>query len=171
MSDEIILGADHDARLQESKERRRRQLIRLVPLLACLAFLVYGFSTNFIPSESMQPALKPGDHILTMREWLAYPLGRMPARGDIILFRAPESMASQDGEEADYGTAGAAEDDTSNPLEKLRGLGVDVLIKRVVGLPGDTVLIRGNDIYINGKKYIENYETVPVGPLDLTDYR
>ena len=31
------------------------------------------------------------------------------------------------------------------------------LIKRVIGLPGDTVLIRDNTLYINGEVYVENY--------------
>src|SRR5437588_9791049 len=108
MENEITLDADHDARLREFKERRRRQLIRLVPLLACLVFLVYGFNTNFIPSESMEPNLKPGDHILTMREWLAYPFGQMPARGDVILFRAPQSLEADGDDADDSGAAGAA---------------------------------------------------------------
>lgn len=31
------------------------------------------------------------------------------------------------------------------------------LIKRVIGLPGDTISIRDNTLYINGEVYIENY--------------
>lgn len=31
------------------------------------------------------------------------------------------------------------------------------LIKRVIGLPGDTVAIRDNTLYINGEIYVENY--------------
>ena len=31
------------------------------------------------------------------------------------------------------------------------------LIKRVIGLPGDTVSIRDNTLYINGEVYVENY--------------
>ena len=31
------------------------------------------------------------------------------------------------------------------------------LIKRVIGLPGDTISIQNNKVYINGEVYIENY--------------
>lgn len=31
------------------------------------------------------------------------------------------------------------------------------LIKRVIGLPGDTISIRDNTLYINGELYVENY--------------
>ena len=31
------------------------------------------------------------------------------------------------------------------------------LIKRVIGLPGDTVSIRDNTLYVNGEVYVENY--------------
>ena len=31
------------------------------------------------------------------------------------------------------------------------------LIKRVIGLPGDTIQIKDNQVYINGEKYQEDY--------------
>ena len=33
----------------------------------------------------------------------------------------------------------------------------EYLIKRVIGLPGDTISIQNNKVYINGEVYIENY--------------
>ena len=38
----------------------------------------------------------------------------------------------------------------------------DYYIKRVIGLPGETVQIKGNDIYINGKIIKENYGKDPM---------
>jgi len=35
-------------------------------------------------------------------------------------------------------------------------------IKRIIGLPGETVQIVGNDIYINGKLIEENYGNEPI---------
>lgn len=144
--------------------RRLRRLKIMFPFLLVLVFLVYAFTTNFIPSESMEPTIKPGDHILTMRPWLAYPGGRMPERGDIVVFNLPKE---QDPE------AGAAQEQTD--VQGNQGLyrygffkmpPGDILIKRVIGLPGETVQLRGNTVYINGKKLIENYKTVPVSFLD-----
>lgn len=38
----------------------------------------------------------------------------------------------------------------------------DYYIKRVIGLPGETVQIKGEDIYINGEKLEENYGKDPI---------
>ncbi|WP_154517642.1 signal peptidase I [Velocimicrobium porci] len=35
-------------------------------------------------------------------------------------------------------------------------------VKRVIGLPGETIQIKGNDIYINGKKIEEHYGKDPI---------
>ena len=37
----------------------------------------------------------------------------------------------------------------------------EVLIKRVIGLPGDKVLLKGNTVYINGRILKESYKTIP----------
>jgi len=103
----------------------------LLPLLLVLAFLAWGFTTNYIPSASMEPTLHPGDHILTMRAWLAYPGGRMPARGDIVTFVPPPQ---------------ALEGDTTSK----RTIRPEVWIKLVVGLPGEAVWIVNGRVLING---------------------
>ncbi len=114
-----------------AEKRRLRRLSILLPLLFLLAFLAWGFTTNYIPSRSMEPTLREGDHILTMRAWLAYPRGRMPARGDIITFVPPELALMLEPEED-------------------RSLRPEVWIKRVVGLPGETIWIFGGQVYVNG---------------------
>lgn len=40
--------------------------------------------------------------------------------------------------------------------------GKETWIKRVIGTPGDTVLIQDGEIYINGKQLIESNETIPL---------
>lgn len=119
-----------------SKDRERRRLLRLriiLPFLFALALLAWAFTTNYIPSYSMAPTLKPGDHILTMRAWLAYPRGRMPARGDIVTFLPPDAALLTDG-----------------PPEKQLLKRPEVWIKRVVGLPGEMIWIVGGRVFING---------------------
>lgn len=136
---------------KERNERRLRRLKILFPFLLLLVFLVYAFTTNYIPSESMLPTLKPGDHILTMRTWLAYPFKRMPARGDIIVFVLPKEQEEEGGEPPggpEEGEAGGGR----SPIGIFRKPKGDILIKRVVGLPGESVQIKGDAIYINGRK-------------------
>lgn len=143
---------------------RQKKMKRLLPLLIVLAFLVCGFNTSFIPSASMLPTLKVGDHIIEMRTWLAYPMGRMPARGDIILFHLPAELDDQ-ALSSNSDQAQANSDTVNNgktPLQKLSDLRNDILIKRVIGLPGDTVQVLDNDVYVNGKKLIEKHQIVPV---------
>jgi len=117
-------------------ERERKRLLRLrilLPVLVALAFLAWGFTTNYIPSHSMEPTLRPGDHILSMRAWLAYPGGRLPGRGDIITFIPPDEAIEQEG--------------PPPPKALVRP---EVWIKRVIGLPGEVVFIVGGRVFING---------------------
>lgn len=128
-------------------ERYQRRLWMIFPFLLVLIFLVYGFTTHFIPSPSMEPTIKVGDHILVMRSWLAYPFGRMPARGDIITFVIPLSRLGEgESEEEARGRVKVS------PLFSEPRKGEDLLIKRVAGLPGETIQIVGRDLFINGKK-------------------
>jgi signal peptidase I len=143
-------------------------------LLMFLVVLMLMFASDFIPSKSMQPTLEPGDHILALRAWIAYPNSSMPSRGDIITFRIP--VAQLDGQDAQ--PPPAPDPSTQDPnadgaTDKANFAGffqshakTEVLIKRVIGLPGDKVLLKGNVVYINGKILKENYKTVPADVED-----
>lgn len=149
-----------EAVVKEVKVARFRKRFRMwvtLPFLLFLLLILTGFSFHFIPSESMEPNLMPGDNILTMRSWLAYSLGRSPARGNVVVFSLPPEQAKR--AEFALGTGGdAAEGKSKKP---------DILIKRIVGLPGETVQIRGNDVYINGQKLQEDYSIEPLAEFDL----
>lgn len=163
----------HEVTTVRARQRKPRQLI-LLTLLTLAVSVAAGFKHNFIPSASMEPNLRPGDHILTMREWLAYPFGAMPSRGDIIVFRMPDA---ENGDEADApanGEVGAAtrSNDTEQADEEaqenqqslpfhLGGSKSEVLIKRVVGLPGDLVQLKNNQLLINGQPVQEDYKLLP----------
>jgi signal peptidase I len=134
--------------VDKRRGKRIRTKIALAILLPLVA-LVYIYDTELIPSESMLPKLKPGDQILTMRAWIAYPRGAMPARGDIILFHTSSTEAGK-----------AADKDGQKSHRKLgvfRNEG-DILIKRVVGLPGETIEFHGDDVLVNGRKLERDYE-------------
>lgn len=143
----------------KSRDGKRRYWPWLAALLA-LVTIIFVFSTDLIPSESMEPTLRPGDQILTMRAWVAYPFGRIPSRGDVVIFHAPDSAKAAEQTPSIAGTAQAA---TGSPVEHklaaLRSRG-DLLIKRVVGLPGETVQVQGDGVYINGRKLATDYETM-----------
>ncbi len=99
-------------------------MIIAIAVVLALVLRLYVIQTFFIPSGSMIPTLQIGDRILVNK--LAYRLHGV-GRGDIIVFRAPPRVA-----------AACETNDTD-------------LVKRVIGLPGETISDRGGTVYINSK--------------------
>jgi signal peptidase I len=150
-----------------------RALIELPVLLViavAVAFVLKTFVAQayYIPSESMEPQLDVGDRVIVSK--LAYDL-HDPNRGDIIVFSSPEPSTKR----GDNPVVGFLKD-------VAEGVGVkapddDVLIKRVIGLPGETVEGKGGHVFINGQQLVEPYlpkgvatedfpaTTVPAGAL------
>ncbi|MEW9570567.1 signal peptidase I [Rhodanobacter sp. Si-c] len=106
-----------------------------------------------IPSGSMMPTLDVGDFILVNK--FAYGL-RLPAfntkfldlgepkRGDVVVFRFPGFLCRDaSGKLVRSGDMSCADPQAPVPSQNW--------IKRVIGLPGDTVEIQGSDLLINGK--------------------
>jgi signal peptidase I len=63
----------------------------------------------------------------------------MPKRGDIVVFTRPDDPPSLD----DPSNSDAHDSDTN-------------LIKRVIGLPGDRLEVKGRSVYINGSVFSED---------------
>jgi len=127
-----------------------------LPVLVVLAFVValliktFFIQAFYIPSESMEPTLMPGDRVLVQK--ISYYF-RDPKRGDIIVFEDPKPGSGQH-----RGIIGGFFH------WMFQGLGVqkpanEDFIKRVIGLPGDTVWAKGGYVYVNGVKLIEPYLT------------
>ena len=95
--------------------------VKILLAAAAIAFVLNTFviANSYIPSGSMENTIMTGDRIIGSR--LSYAFGAQPQRGDIVLF-----------------------DHKAEPgKDKTR------LVKRIIGLPGETVDIRDNQIYIN----------------------
>lgn len=119
-------------------------------ILIVIAAVVLAYAIQFlavkpyqIPSPSMVPTLKVGDRILVNR--LPHRLGQRPGRGAIVVFNPPE----------------CAGDGKDRPATRCAGPTLDqsdtTFVKRVVGLPGETVQVRGEIVYIDGKPLSEPY--------------
>ena len=111
---------------------RRRQGLEWLVLVACslgVALLVRAFLIQafYIPSESMVPTLHKDDRVLVNK--LSYKLHDIH-RGDIVVFEAPPGTATSE---------------------------VKDLIKRVIGLPGESIQGRDGNIYIDGRLIDEPY--------------
>jgi signal peptidase I len=108
------------------------ETIQILVLALALAFVIRTFvaEPRYIPSESMLPTLEVGDRALV--EKLSY-YTHPPQRGDIVVFIPPPQLQEQ-------------------------GYGVDqAFIKRVIGLPGDTVAVTHGSVYVNDRLIIEPY--------------
>jgi signal peptidase I len=107
-------------------------------------FLIQPF---WIPSESMMPTLEVNDRVMVNKLSLRF---SEPERGDVVVFRDP---AEPDVEES------IPEAVVRSVLEAIgvRTRGADDLIKRVIGLPGETVEIEGNRVHIDGVPLSEPY--------------
>ncbi|HXJ14344.1 MAG TPA: signal peptidase I [Candidatus Limnocylindrales bacterium] len=104
-----------------------------------LAFMLINGTlgqARVIPSGSMENTLLIGDHLIMSR--IGYdagipftnvhiPLWRDPKRQQIVIFKPPFDPAQPD------------------------------YVKRVIGLPGETVDVRDGGVWINGKRLAENY--------------
>jgi signal peptidase I len=124
--------------------------VAIVLAIALKLFVVQAFS---IPSASMAPTLLEGDRIIVCR--FCVRLDQVD-RGDVIVFEG------QDGASPDRGIVGGA-------LHWLgETLGVadpphEDFVKRVAGLPGDTVEIdRAGQLFVDGRLVEEPYLRQPV---------
>jgi signal peptidase I len=120
----------------------------------------------FIPSASMEPQLQEGDRVLVSRT--AYRL-HDPRRGDIVVFPAPDAPPDDDGLLERWG---------KDALEAvaLRQPGDDELIKRVIGLPGETISAQDGRVVVDGRLVVEPYlpdglETADFGPVAVPEGR
>lgn len=121
--------------------RRLRDAAEVLALTVVLALGVKTFVVDavHVPSASMEDTLLPGDFLLVNKfvygpctphympltgsrlPVLRLPAPGSPARGDVIVFYAPDGIPPR------------------------------LYVKRLIGLPGDTVMFRGGVLFVNGR--------------------
>ncbi len=104
----------------------------LLIILALRSFIVAPFN---IPSESMQPRLLIGDYLLVAKWPFGYSRYSLP--GDVPLL--PRRFFAQQPDRGDVVVFKAPPDNETD------------YIKRVIGLPGDTVRLQNGIVSLNGK--------------------
>jgi signal peptidase I len=120
------------ARAPAPASQRRREALAGFATVAAAATAAFALRARVaepyrVLGPSMLPTLEPDDLVAGNKLAYAMPPSRPPGRGDVVVFRS-SAIAP---------TGGGA------PLP-------DVLVKRVVGLPGDRIRMRGNVPVING---------------------
>ncbi|MGK7957697.1 MAG: signal peptidase I [Crocosphaera sp.] len=106
------------------------ELTQTVVTAVILAFGIRTFvaEARYIPSSSMEPTLEINDRLII--EKLSYHF-REPVRGDVVVFNPTEALKAQDFH--------------------------DAFIKRIIGLPGETVEVKGGKVYVDGEEITEKY--------------
>lgn len=116
----------------------------LVTLSQTTPSLTDAFEVRYIPSKAMSPTLQVNDRVLIDK--LAYSPGS-PERGDLVVFKPTENILRD------------------NPSLK------EPMIMRIIGLPKETVEVKGTKVYINNQpleeKYIAQKPQYRFGPVTV----
>lgn len=173
----------HDARgpapqaevAAEGGTRKKRGFFAELPILILIAFVLalllktFLVQAFFIPSSSMEPTLDIGDRVLVNK--LAYDL-RDPRRGELVVFTEQ--------------TEGAAERSIGERIVGFLSSGLGVarpderdFIKRIIGLPGETIEMRDGVVRIDGEPlpeattteggYLSAVDQTEFGPVEVPD--
>lgn len=106
------------------------EFVQSIVLALSVFVLLYLFvaQPNEVKGTSMEPNFENGEYLLTDK--LSYQLGK-PQRGDVVVFKAPPSEPCA-ADECEY-------------------------IKRIIGVPGDKVMVKGGQVYLNGQQLKEPF--------------
>ena len=139
-----IDGANKRSAIDPVRQRIEHEIVAWF-WVALVFMLINGTigQARVIPSGSMENTMLVGDHLIMSR--IGYdvgvpftnwhvPLWRNPHRQQVIIFKPPFAPNTTD------------------------------LIKRTIGLPGDTIELRGGAVYVNGVKLHETYAVGPSEP-------
>jgi signal peptidase I len=112
-------------------------VVEIVKTLAMAGILAFGIRTfvaeaRYIPSSSMEPTLEINDRLII--EKVSYRF-QDPDRGDVVVFSPTQALKEQNFK--------------------------DAFIKRVIGLPGDKVIVKNGQVYVNDKPIQEKYIAQP----------
>lgn len=106
--------------------------VRDIVIAIAIALLISMIiKPTVVKESSMEPNFYANDYIFLSR--LAYKFGREPQKGDVIVFRS----------------------DSSSLLDE-KGKN-KLLIKRVIGTPGDKIEVSEGEVYINGEPDDQSY--------------
>src|SRR4051794_25415382 len=116
----------------------------VVTFVMFLFFITFVGRTVAVPTSSMENTIMVGDHFLINK--FIYGMGSHPPflpqrdvkRGDVVVFKYPGDRYHRGSDES----RGIIQYET-------------YYIKRVIGLPGDTIEVKGPHIFINGNELPE----------------
>lgn len=151
--------AKRKARRQNRSFWKELPVLIVISVVVAIVIKTFFFQAFYIPSASMVETLEVNDRVLVNK--LSYRFGAIE-RTDILVFDSPE----------------AVEVERSLVQRIVRRVGEatglvspdTVLIKRVIGLPGETVEVRDNQVYVNDSPIAEPYLAPGVTTRDMDPF-
>lgn len=101
----------------------------VIALSIFLVVYLFFMQPHQVNGQSMVPTFLSGEYVLTDK--ISYKIGE-PERGDVVVFHAPESANCPQGTGCDF-------------------------IKRILGVPGETIEVKNNGIWVDGVQLSETY--------------
>ena len=108
--------------------------------LVIATIIIQFIKPTIVKESSMEPNFYSNDYLFINK--MAYKFGHTPERGDVIVFHSELT--------------------TESGKKKL-------LIKRVIGLPGDKITVEDGQVYINGKEDDMSYTNDGYTPGEIQD--
>ena len=135
-----------------AKEESWGKFIRDIAVILLLVLGIHSFIAKpfYIPSDSMMPGLLSGDRLIVSK----YPYGWSYA--SISFHLAPKFAGRLFGKLPERGDIVVLE----HPGDRTD------YIKRVIGLPGDTIELKGGALFINGKPVKREIQPSLIIPID-----
>lgn len=123
-------------RLMEEAIRRKKrnktgwkEWIKDILIAVVIAIIIVQFiKPTIVKESSMEPNFYENDYLFVYK--MAYKFGNSPKKGDVVVFKSDLQTDSGD--------------------KKL-------LIKRVIGVPGDKVTVKNGEVYVNDSKDSQAY--------------
>ncbi|WP_286829364.1 MULTISPECIES: signal peptidase I [Kordiimonas] len=144
------------ANMAQQQPEKHEAMVLLKDLVVIVVFFLifttFGWSSFHIPSGSMEPTLEVGDRIFVSKLSYGYNRYSVPFDPGIV----PEGRLFDD-----------APDRGDVVVFTLPYKGSNDFIKRVIGLPGDTVQITRGRLFINGEMAPRTF----IRDVNYTDYQ
>ena len=136
MADKVAAKPEKEQRAQTTRQKVLREIFSWVWLLLALFFVEGAMAqSRLIPSGSMENTILVGDHMVVSP--FGYALCIPYTELHVPLWRTPKRQQIII---------------LVSPIN-----GSEDLIKRVIGIPGDSIRIRQGIVYVNGKRLNEPY--------------
>lgn len=144
-SEKNDIGTKHETKTNVKRRSELNDWVKSIIIAAFIAVLLMQLIVPTVVREhSMEPSFYGGDYLIVGK--INYKISS-PHRGDVIIFKSDIPM------------------NTAEPSQAKK-----LLIKRIIGMPGDVINISDNEVSINGKVIDEPYINEGGTPGDVVNY-